>query len=58
MYQCNFHEVKSLKGFLPLEKIVPDREQQQKLHLLRHSWLNQSGWNYPFYKLEFVSQFA
>jgi len=27
---CNFHEVKSLKAFLPLEKIVPHREQQQR----------------------------
>jgi len=26
----NFHEVKSLKAFLPLEKIVPHREQQQR----------------------------
>jgi len=32
MYQCNFHKVKSLKAFLPPEKIVPDCEQQQKLH--------------------------
>ena len=34
MYLCNFHEVKSLKAFPPLEKIVPDCKQQQKLHTL------------------------
>jgi len=30
IHKCNIHEVKSLKVFLPLEKIVSDREQQQR----------------------------
>jgi len=38
MYQCNFHEVNFTKAFLSPEKIVPDREQQQKLHYYAIRW--------------------